>query len=643
MCGFAGVLRLGERPLPDRRVLRRMISSIEHRGPDDSGEYFDDEIHLAVVRLAIIDVKGGAQPVRGTAGSVCALNGEIYNHHGLRRQLQDEGHKFANNSDTAVLPPLFESLGTNAVQELRGMFALALWDPSDRRLLLARDRFGIKPLYFARTDDFLIFGSEIKAVLASGLVERAIDTESLDDLFSISYPCPPRTMFRNVYEVLPSHIHEFRGREEISRRRYWSPNFLPEGESRRISRDDAGEGLRELLKSSVYEHLQSDVPVASYLSGGIDSSAIVALVKEVTGDAPATFSIGFDQEALDERSFAKTVADHVGSENHLLECTESTAQLLPEMIRAMELPLQFPLALPYYALARKVRSHGFKVVLTGEGADEIFAGYDGYRADRKRRVFRRPPLSWLQPFAYKRLYRWKGMPDGFVDLMVNNHKRATRTAESYFGHYPIWYDLWSILEPDRREIMLDRDARSLSNPPGNFHTLLPENYRNLHPVDAGLALELSTRLPSWILQIGDRSSMANGVEARVPFLDHRIVDFVAPLHHSFKLRGPEEKAVLRDSVADLLPPTIAKRTKRPFYTPIRDWFFSKRSPGYFEHVMSDSALESSGLFSPARIKAMQDVLWDLPPNSVPGLRTEWILGLVLGCQILCDEFVGELR
>ncbi len=523
------------------------------------------------------------------------------------------------------------------------MFAIAAWNPSRQHLLLARDRFGIKPLYFAKTPDFLIFGSEIKAVLASGLVEPAIDTDSLDDLFSLSYPCPPRTMFRDVFEVLPAHFHEFRRGKETTRARYWRPNFVPRGEHTRISPDDASRELRERLKQSVYEHLQSDVPVASYLSGGIDSSAIVAVLTEITGDPPTTFSIGFEEEALDERRFAKKVADHLGSENHLLVCNQATAELLPDMIRAMELPLQFPLALPYYALARKVRSAGFKVVLTGEGADEIFAGYDGYRADRKRRLFRRRPLSWFQPLIYKNLYRWKGMPDGFVELMIANHRQARSTTKSYFGHYPIWFDLWSILEPDRRAIMNDRAVRPLEEPPSNFMPLLPKDYSALHPVDAALALELTTRLPSWILQIGDRSSMANGVEARVPFLDHRIVDFVAPLHHSFKLRGPEEKAVLRDSVSDLLPREIAKRTKRPFYTPIRDWFFSKRSPDYFRHVMSDRALESSGLFSPSHVSSMQDSLWKLAPNSVSGLRTEWVLGLALGCQILHDQFVQRLR
>ena len=474
-------------------------------------------------------------------------------------------------------------------------------------------------------------------------MDRSVDIESLDDLFSISYPCPPRTMFRNVFEVLPAHFHTYRQGKKTGQTRYWRPNFVPKGENTRITRKEASEELRQLLRQSVYEHLQSDVPVASYLSGGIDSSAIVAVLTEVTGDAPTTFSIGFEESALDERAFAKQVADHVGSENHLLECNESTAELLPNMIRAMELPLQFPLALPYYALARKVRDQGFKVVLTGEGADEIFAGYDGYRADRKRRVFRRAPLSWLQPLIYKNLYRWKGMPDGFVDLMVGNHKRAKSISKAYYGQYPVWFDLWSILEPDRQAVMGDRTVRPLDEPPSNFLPLLPDNYESLHPVDAALALELSTRLPSWILQIGDRSSMANGVEARVPFLDHRVVDFVAPLHHSYKLRRSTEKAVLRDSVADLLPREIATRTKRPFYTPIRDWFFSTRSPEYFRHVMSESAIKSAGLFSPRHVDAMQEILWSLPPNSVHGLRTEWLLGLILGCQILVDEFVQDLN
>ncbi|MEZ4290530.1 MAG: asparagine synthetase B [Myxococcota bacterium] len=283
MCGIAGILRLGTKPLPAPSVLRGMLGTIGFRGPGDTGEMLLDELQLGIVRLAIVDPKDGHQPIVGCdRGVVAACNGEIYNHDDLRERLILDGHRLRSHSDAEVLPHLYEAHGVDFVEKIRGMYGLAIWDHSRRKLVLVRDRLGIKPLFFAQTRDYLIFASEIKAIIASGLAHPRIDMDSIDDLFSLSYPCPPRTMFEGIREILPAHILVAHSDQAaITQRRYWNLEFAPSGEYRRIRYREAAEELRSLLRTSVYDHLKSDVPVGAYLSGGLDSSSICALVKEV--------------------------------------------------------------------------------------------------------------------------------------------------------------------------------------------------------------------------------------------------------------------------------------------------------------------------------------------------------------------------
>ena len=645
MCGFVGILRVGSRPLPEASVMRRMLATIQHRGPDETGEHLCDDLQLGVVRLAIIDPKEGHQPVWGCGPeTVCVYNGELYNHWELRRELREAGHRFQNGSDSAVLPHAWEQWGPDLVQHLRGMYALALWDARERRLLLARDRIGIKPLYVAETPDYLLFASEIKALLASGLIPREIDRDALDDVLSLSYPCPPRTLFRHVRELRPAHWLEARaGRGVAAPRRYWRAPFVPRGAHRHVSRRTAEHELRELLRRKVYDHLQSDVPLATYLSGGLDSSALTALVAEATGDPPTTFSIGFSSAEHDERAFAARMARFLGSRNHTIVCDRSTADRLPEALWHTEIPLQFPLALPLGQLSARARAEGFKVVLTGEGADELFGGYDCFRADKMRRIFDRPLLRPLRPAVYRRLYAWHGLPDGTVDKMLANQTRSAEIVRRFGGLYPAWFDMWTTLDLDRARLLSPdgRRVRPADEPPEGFFALLPDRVEELHPFDAILALELESRLPSWILQIGDRASMANGVEARVPFLDHEVVEFVAPLPPAFKMRGFTEKALLRDAVRDLLPPDLARRQKRPFYTPLKSWFFSEGAPDWVEELLGEQAVRDAGLFDPGVVARLRRDILRVPDGHLLRVQHEWVLTLVLGVQILHALFVAR--
>jgi asparagine synthase (glutamine-hydrolysing) len=647
MCGIAGILRTGERPLPAPGALRRMLSSFEYRGPDESGEFLGDDVQLGVVRLAIIDLKGGRQPVSaGGDRTVAVYNGEIYNYQELRRRLHQGGHELPNACDATVVPYLYEEQGEDFLLALRGMYAFALWDGHRRQLLLARDRLGIKPLYWAQTRDYLVFASEVKAIFASGLVAPEIDRRSLDDLFSLSYPCPPRTMFEGVYEVPPAHVVTATpGRPVGPPRRYWSAPFRPRGEHRPGRRRDLEAELRDLLRRRVYDHLQADVRVGAYLSGGLDSSAIGALVKEVTGDPPVTFSIGFEDPAFDETPHAEAMAAHLGAENHRIICGPELAAEYPRTLWHTELPLQFPLALPLMQLAALARREGFPVILTGEGADELMGGYDCFRAQKMRRVLDRPGLRGMRPFLFRQLYQWLGTPEGTVDFLLEVQRRPIDdVAREFGGVFPAWYDTWQGLDLER-ELLLSPDGRAVRSPavaPEEFSRLVPENVEALHPLDAQLALELQTRLPSWILLIGDRAGMANAVETRVPLLDHEVVEFVASLHPSHKIRGFQEKAILRGALRGLLPEDLRQRQKRPFYTPVKSWFFSAGAPEYVDEALSERALRDAGLFAPEVVKKLRQDLETVPEQHLLRHRLEWVLLQVLGVQLLQRLFVTDL-
>ncbi len=646
MCGIAGILRTSGAALPDPATLRRMVAAIGHRGPDETSEFLSPDLQLGVARLAIVDREHGGQPVHGCGASIRAVfNGEIYNHADLRTELRARGHSIEGRCDTAVLPHLYEQHGAEAVGRLSGMFAFALWDAPRRRLVVARDRIGIKPLYLARTRDYLLFASEIKALLASGLVPREIDRDALDDLFSLSYPCPPRTMFRGVEELRPAHLLVVEaGHPAGAPQRYWRAPFVPRGEHRVLPQADAEHELRELLLRSVEVHAQSDTPVATFLSGGLDSSAIAALYREVTGEAPPTFSIGFTSPEHDEREYSARVAAALGARSHVVTCDPSAALHYPDVIWHTELPLQYPLALPLSLLSAAASKDGHRVVLTGEGADELLAGYDAFRADKMRRLLDRPGLRLLRAPFYRQLYRWLGTPDGAVEHLLRAQQRGAGEVESSFGGvYPPWYDVWLALGYERERLLSvgGRRPRPIETAPEGFRALVPEQVRGLHPLDRGLAVELETRLPSWILLIGDRATMANGVEARVPLLDHALVEWMARLHPSHKLRGFTEKAVLRGAMRGLLPESIRLRRKQPFYTPIKSWFFAERRPEYVDELLSERALRESGLFAPEVVASLRTALDHAPERHLVRMQLEWLLILVLGTQLLHRLFVTD--
>jgi len=644
MCGIAVILRMGQRPLPEPEIMRRMLASIAHRGPDDWGMTADEDVQLAAVRLAVIDPRGGRQPVRGCASArvSCVYNGELYDASEHRRALARD-HALADACDTTLLPHLYEEHGAAMVERMRGMFAFALWDAAARTLLLARDRLGIKPLFWARTPDYLVAASEVKAILVSGLVDRAIDRDALDDVFSLSYPCPPRTMFRGVHELRPAHRMTAGPGRVGEPQRWWRAPFPPRGEHRRGGERDQEQALRDVLRDAVRTHLVSDVPLAARVSGGIDSSAIAALVREATGVAPATFSIGFDDPRFDESAHARAVARHLGSPLHSVLADARAAERLTELVWHTEMPQVVPGAIGGLLLAERERGEGVPVVLTGDGADELLGGYDVFRAARARRLFERPWMRPFQPAALRLAGRVTHQPRGLVDWMLDTARSSDQVAAAYGGVVPPWFDVWRLLDVDRAALLGSgaHSVRPVEEPPAGFSALVHPEAASLDPLDAELALELETRLPSWILVISDRTAMAHGVEARVPFLDHHVVALTASLPPGVKMRGLREKAVLRGAVRDLLPRSVVARRKQPFLMPIRDWFFRDGAPEQLAQELSPAAIRDAGLFAPEVVARLRAALGRSPEHHVDTLRLEMVMMLVLGSQLLHRLFVAD--
>ncbi len=648
MCGIVGIVRIGERPLPPRDTLERMAGAIVHRGPDGFGDFRDRWVHIGAVRLSVLDVNRGNQPALNAQRTIASVyNGELYNFGTLGAELRADGCFIESTGDTALLPYLYEKYGDRLVERLTGMFAFAIWDRRVRVLYLYRDRIGIKPLFFACTPDYVLFASEIKALFASGLLVPEIDREALDDLFSLSYPCPPRTMFARVEELRPAHILRLQaGRRKIKITRYWRAPFLPRGAHKRRRRRELAAEFRERLREKVATHLVADVKVGTYLSSGLDSSAITALTRSLDAPALDAFTIAFPGDALDEAGAAQSQALVWQLRHHVVRCGPEIAALFADSIYHTEIPLQYPLALPFMKLSAAVRHTGTKVILTGEGADELLAGYDCFRLEKIRRLLDRPLIHILKPAIYARMFGWLGSPAGIAEFFLKVQARPAAEIEREFGGIrPPWYDIWNALDTNDRTPLLAVEGhapRPIHRAPANFRQLVREDVAELHPLDAALSLEIETRLPCWTVLVDDRASMANSIETRVPFLDHEFVEWVTQLPPECKLRGIEEKSILREAMRGVLPDTIRRRKKRPFYSPIRQWFFSAKRPDFVDELLGSKRLQQSGLFDPAVVRRMEGNLASAPEQSLVRHQLEWLLILVLGTQVLHDRFVARL-
>ena len=581
--------------------LNAMLDTLVHRGPDDSGYYVNANIGLGSRRLSIIDLETGKQPISNEDGTIwVAYNGEIYNYQALRVQLEAKGHLFHTNSDTEVIVHLYEEVGEHCVEQLRGMFAFALWDEPRQKLMLARDRIGQKPLFYSRDGSDILFGSEVKAILALHHQQPELDPIAMHDYLSLRFIPAPRTMFRNIQKLPPAHILVFQ-RGQIRLRAYWHLSFR---EKLTISEPEILEELCERLKCTVESHLISDVPVGAFLSGGLDSSLIVAIMARDLSRKPETFSIGVEESDFDERPFARMVADEYGTQHLEERVSANLIQSLPDMVWHLDEPSD-PIAACMFQAASLASKH-VKVVLGGDGGDELFAGFDRYVGARYVDMYRLMPLSLRKGLMGPMLDR---LPDSFTyksltqKLRWVHHQSMHATAAEQYAEATCFF---RFTHEGKRALFSAPLWKELGERNSTAAITDPFNHAEAdNMLDRMLYTDFVTRLPEHSLVLTDRMSMAHGLEARSPFLDHELVEFLAKVPAELKVQNSQPKHLMRKLAADYLPAPILQRQKQGFMLPIAYWFRTDLFP-LVREMLEQSHFVKAGWFKKENIQQLLD-------------------------------------
>ncbi|HRI13912.1 MAG TPA: asparagine synthase (glutamine-hydrolyzing) [Verrucomicrobiota bacterium] len=640
MCGIAGQISPAIEPHKLVEDTRRALGVIRHRGPDQFGIYADPYATLGNARLSIVDLSSGQQPIANEDESLwIVFNGEIFNHVELRPGLEARGHRFRTHCDTEVILHLYEELGPACLDQLNGQFAIAIWDRKRRRLFLARDRLGVRPLFYWRRGERLVFGSEIKALLTHPEIQAELDPVALDQIFSLWSPVSPRTAFRDIQELPPGHyLIAQAGKVELHR--YWELTFNEEGnEPREAKWDDCVEQFRELLIDAARLRLRADVPVGAYLSGGLDSSVITSIIRHHTPNQLQTFSIAFSDAEFDESGFQKQMAAFLGTQHHVVTAThQDIGRVFPEVIWHTEIPVMRTSPAPMFLLSKLVHDHGLKVVLTGEGADEFLGGYDIFKEDKIRRFWARQPDSQWRALLLKRLYPEIGGLNRGAGSMLAAFFRAglSEVDAPDYSHAIRWKN-------NRRtcrffsDDFAERAAAGEASPRQAIH--FPEAFNRWGALERAQYLEIDNFMSQYLLSSqGDRVGMAHSVEGRFPFLDYRVVAFCCGLPSRFKLRGLREKHLLREAAKPLLPPEIGNRRKRPYRAPIHRSFFRSASPDYLPDLLSPERIRAAGIFNPP---AVAQLVTKAQGTGPVGETDDMAIAGIISSQLCWEKFVAN--
>lgn len=602
MCGIAGFVGRGTRD-----HLEKMVRTLIHRGPDDEGMFLSTGVGLGMRRLSIIDLAGGRQPMANESDDLhLVFNGEIYNFRELQAGLIERGHRFRTASDTEVILHLYEEKGERCVESLRGMFAFALWDAPSETLLLARDRLGKKPLYYWYQNDLLLFASEIKALLCHPAVSRTLDWTALHQYMAFGYTPADRSIFDGIRKLPPGHAAMLQG-GSLSLHRYWS---LPDGTAIATpapALDEVLARVRHDLREAVRLRLESDVPLGVFLSGGIDSSAVVACMREVTGQRIATFSIGFGSSTptFDELPYARSVSQRFETD-HTEEILEpKVAEILPIMVRHFDEPFADSSSIPTFIVAQATAQH-VKVALSGIGGDETFAGYPRYLGVRLSEAYARIPAP-LRSLSNAAL---GSIPES--DGSRNLGDWARRFVDGSSVSMPQRYIGWNrfFAEPLLNALTTESLRSRLSYDTEKHHRAAYATYGHNDPMDGAFRIDLSTYLPDDLLVMADRMSMAHSLELRAPFCDHRVIEESLKIPPSVKLPGFRLKGLLRQAFADTLPPEVISHRKQGFMIPLARWLRTDLR-GQLNDLLSPEQVQARGLFH---------------PKAVDRLKTEHLMG-----------------
>lgn len=588
MCGICGQLYSDRHRRVQADTIERMCQSIAHRGPDDQGVFVSGNLGLGSRRLKIIDLETGHQPMSNEDASVwIAFNGEIYNYRSLTEELKKRGHRFKTKSDTESILHAYEEFGVACLERLNGMFAMAIWDAQKQRLLLARDRLGIKPLYYYFDGENLVFGSELKSILRAPGIERSVDLVALNNYLTFEYIPSPRAIFQKMRKLEPGHYLTWDGKKLV-RHPYWQLLVQPQ------SQEDANGRLRELMTDAVHLRLVSDVPLGAFLSGGIDSSIVVALMAQLVDEPVKTFSIGFKESSYNELEYARAVATRYATDHHEYVIEANALELTEKLIAHFDEPFGDFSIFPTYLVSKMARGD-VTVALTGDGGDELFGGYDTYLAQKFDRRF----YHWWPKLLKTRVM--DSLADGLAP------REAKKGPVNIFKRFIQGTRLPSDLSHVRWMIFLTEQERSCLFSPDVWHQLAqkdPYDFLRRHAQAAGEVDQLSrsgyvdvkSYLVDDILVKVDRMSMAVSLEVRVPFLDHRVVELAFTLPPNMKIRGWQTKFLLKQTMADLLPPIIQKRDKQGFSIPIKNWIRGELRP-MMTDLLAESRLKREGFFN----------------------------------------------
>ena len=637
MCGISGIvdLRGGSVESAD---LAPMIAALAHRGPDATGMFTRNGVGLAHARLSIIDIEGGHQPMSTQDGDLCiTFNGEIFNYVELREELIKKGHRFATRSDTEVILHLYQEEGEDCVRRLNGQWAFAIWDDRRQKLFLSRDRVGVRPLFYTQTENRFLFASEVKALLVHKEVRRELDCKALDQILTFWVTLPSRTMFKNIWQVPPGHSLTLTD-GQVRIWPYWKLEYCPENEDTEEGTKRLTEELLSLLVDATRIRLRSDVPVGAYLSGGLDSTLITALARQAVGDRLRTFSLSFEDTEFDESAYQNEARTYLQTRHSNICCSsDRIAEIFPDIVWHTEQTIVRTAPAPLFLLARLVRESGYKVVLTGEGADEMMGGYDIFKEAKIRRFWARNPSSRFRPLLLRRLYPYidsiQRQPSSYLKTFF--HVKPEELASPFFSHLPRWQltaTLKTMLSDEVRNEAESHDALT------ELEMMLPSSFGSWSSFSQAEYLEAALLLPGYILSSqGDRMAMAHSVEGRYPFLDHRVVEFAARLSPTLKMKVLDQKHLLKRAASGLIPKSILKRHKQPYRAPEGKCFFMGPAP-YVEELLSPQRIKRDGVFNPRAVDALVAKFKNGRANST---KDNMALVSVLSTQILIDQFIAR--
>ncbi|QGQ25083.1 asparagine synthase (glutamine-hydrolyzing) [Gimesia benthica] len=639
MCGIAGFIRTDRRPV-EQAELKKMIATLNHRGPDASGTQVLDSVGLAHSRLSIVDLAGGLQPMQTPDGMLSVtFNGEIFNHIELRAELQQKGYQFQTHSDTEVILLMYAEYGPECVHHFNGQWAFAIHDRRKQEVFLSRDRMGIRPLVYTQTPSRFCFASEIKALFALPDVERRVDHTALNQLFTFWSPLPPRTFFAGVSELPPGHSMIVKdGNVKIWQ--YWNLDYSPNEDNRSL--DDWADELRSLLINATQLRLRADVSVGAYLSGGLDSSITAAIIRNYTNAPLNTFSVNFNDKDFDESQFQQEMITELGTDHQTVCCSyDDIGRIFPTVIQHTEKPVLRTAPAPMFLLSKLVRESQFKVVMTGEGADEVFGGYDLFKETKIRRFWSRQPDSKIRPLLLKRLYPYmKNLQAQSPDYLKAFFKiREDELDSPFFSHLPRW-DLTAKLKTFFSDDL--KQELQAQDPQAEFQQQLPAQFSEWPSFCQAQYLEAINLMPGYILSSqGDRMAMGNSVEGRFPFLDYRVVEFASRVPVRFKMNGLNEKFLLKYALRDLIPDSIRQRPKQPYRSPDAHSFIDSNSQrarfAYVNELLSPECLEAHGLFQPT---AVQRLVKKMEQGRAIGTRDNMALVGILSTQILVEQMIN---